>query len=111
MRTRLRRIGSLLLALAIPAVGQNGPSLVGDGYESPYLLKVAPGQIISFRVAGLAVLPADLRYQRANTVPLPTSLAGITVQVAQTLNGSRVVMSAPLLSLEQIPRCADSAAT
>jgi uncharacterized protein (TIGR03437 family) len=102
MLNRLGIIGPVILIAFLNATGQTGPTLIGAGYSLP-TLRLAPGQITTLFVTGLkTVLPTG--FVKATTVPLPTTLAGISV----TLNPNTFVGSpVPLLSIQQTPVCYD----
>ena len=100
MLKRLWSIGAGILIASLIASGQTGPTLVGAGYDLP-ALRLAPGQITTLFVTGLnTVLQSGLI--SATSVPLPTTLGGISV----TLNPNSYVASpVPLLSVQQTPVC------
>lgn len=102
MRQLLRNAGCLLLMSLGPLFGQ-GPTLTGTGYSNPSVVRVAPGQITTLFVTGLkTVLPSEPI--KATSVPLPTSLAGISVILNQPGQQASPI---PLLSLQQISMCSD----
>jgi len=84
-------------------------TLVGARYSgSTTGLVIAPGQFARLEVTGLTtVLPQGNRFQQASTVPLPTTLAGISVMVTQAVPKGQVSMPAAMLSVEQVNSCAD----
>jgi uncharacterized protein (TIGR03437 family) len=95
-----------ILADLAPLLGQ-GITLTGTGYGDPSVIRVAPGQIATLFVTGLkTVLPS----QRVNAtiVPLPATLAGISVTLNQT--GSQPA-PVPMLSVQQVSVCSNSGAT
>ena len=94
---------SLIATTPAPAFGQ-GTTLVSAAYNKPKLV-VSPGQVISFFVTGLQTVLAQS--QKAETLPLPLSLAGISVDIEQVMpiGTTSTVYSAPLLSVEQIDNC------
>ncbi len=96
MRRRRFLIGVCATIVSLcPGYGQ-GPTLAGSGYSDPSIILVAPGQITTIFVTGLkTVLPSSP--VNANIIPLPTTLAGITVTLNQT--------PAPLLSIQQLAVC------
>jgi hypothetical protein len=103
-----KTIGFLFLA-AFHALAQSNSTLVGAGYSFHGLFG-APGQIVQIQVAGLkTVLSPSL--QMATAVPLPKSLAGISVtltqSVSQSIMGVPVQSSyqAPLISVNQLNLC------
>ena len=100
---RLRFWSCLMLMSLGPLFGQ-GTTLVGAGYSIPTNIRVAPGQIIKLFISGTkTVLPPQSRIQRATTVPLPTTVAGFSVNIQQGAH----TYAAPLLSVEQVSTCAD----
>ena len=99
------RIWSCLILMSLGPLFGQGTTLVGAGYSIPTNIRVAPGQIIKLFISGTkTVLPPQSRIQRATTVPLPTTLAGFSVNIQQGAN----TYAAPLLSVEQAPTCADA---
>lgn len=84
----LARLGHLL--------GQ-GLTLAGAGFTNPSIIRVAPGQITTIFVTGLKTVLASSPVNAA-VVPLPTTLAGISV----TLNRTTPL---PLLSIQQMTVC------
>ena len=77
-------------------------SLVGAGYTIPTPPSVAPGQIITFSLTGLKTLLAAPQW--ATTIPLPTSLGGISVSFQQ---GGKSY-PAPLFLIQQTNLCQDT---
>jgi len=99
---------TLCLACQLLAA-QSGISLVGAGYVNPVPVRVAPGQVTTFFLTGLqTVLPPPARAERAPSVPLPVSLAGISATITQSGPGTSYLV--PLLSVEQLNTCDDPAA-
>lgn len=98
---------ALALALASAAECQNAISLAGAGYADPSRIMVAPGQVITFFINGVqTVLPPEARVQRATSLPLPTTLAGLSATVTQ----GGVSRQLPLFSVQQIATCSDQTA-
>lgn len=97
-----RRIGFWLFAILTtsgPLLSQ-GITLSGGGYSDPSVIRVAPGQITTLFVTGLkTVLSQPVN---ATVVPLPTTLAGISVTLNQTGTQPTPV---PLLSVQQVSVC------
>ena len=111
------RIVAWFILGAACAVGQSGPTLAGAGYSFGLVYPVvAPGQIVQLQVAGLKTVLSP-SFQEAVSVPLPATLAGISVTVTQTVQlsimGTPVVTSykAPILSLNQINVCLTGSAS
>jgi uncharacterized protein (TIGR03437 family) len=101
MPNRLQIIGTAILIACISAGGQTGPTLIGSGYNLPTALRLAPGQITTLFVTGLkTVLPSG--FVEATTVPLPKTLAGISITLSPSIDKESAV---PLLSIEQTPLC------
>jgi hypothetical protein len=100
MRLAFCTAGCLFL-MGLGSLFGQGPTLAGSGYSNPSIIKVAPGQITTLFMTGLkTVLPSEPI--RATTLPLPTTLAGISVTLTQ--NGQPPT-PIPLLSLQQMPVC------
>jgi uncharacterized protein (TIGR03437 family) len=75
---------------------------MGAGYASPTPIRVAPGQVVTLYVTGTkTILPAESRLVKATAVPLPTTLAGFSVNVQQGNN----TYPAPLFSVQQTLVC------
>lgn len=75
------------------------PSVGGFGYTQPSLTPVAPGQITTLFVQGIgAVLDRSVI---ASSDPLPTSLAGISVYLRQSVNGYAEQIPVPMLSVQR----------
>jgi len=98
---RLIRYFSLCLLATSPSLffGQ-GPTLTGIGYVDPSIMRVAPGQITTLFVTGLKIVLASS--VSAPGLPLPTTLAGISVTLNQSNIAARQV---PLLAVQQLPVC------
>src|ERR1700680_1957263 len=100
MRQLFRHVSCLFL-MSLASLSGQGPTLTGTGYANPSIVRVAPGQITTLFVSGLkTVLPTEPI--NAASVPLPTSLAGISVILNQPGQPASPV---PLLSLQQISTC------
>jgi hypothetical protein len=97
-------IGVVIVSLLNVASAQSGPTLLGSAYTVP-TLSVAPGQVITLQVSGLkAVLTAPTR---ADRIPLPTMLSGISLTLRQHFKGGIMSLPVPILSIEQRNRCSD----
>src|ERR1019366_7027511 len=76
-------------------------TLVGAGYQDPSAIYVAPGQVVPVLVTELkTVLPATVG---AQAVPLPTTLAGISVSLEQSLPANSWRL--PMFAVAQFNRC------
>jgi len=67
-----------LVWLTGPLFGQPGNQIFSAGYGLPLLAPVAPGQVVTLFIRGLKAGPAS-----ASTLPLPTTLAGVSVSLKQ----------------------------
>ena len=83
-----------------PLFGQ-GMTLTGSGYTSPTTIRVSPGQVTTLFVSGLNTVLT--KPQRATSLPLPNSLAGISVTINQSSLQQSVAV--PLLAVEQLNTC------
>ena len=80
------------------AVGQ---AVVGSGYIPPLPIAAAPGQLLTIYIEDIGAnltAPVD-----AQSVPLPTSLAGISVKFEQTVGPSPI--ESPMLSVFPVVSC------
>ncbi len=85
-----------------PMFAQSGSILVSAGYSSPAPLEAAPGQVVTFFVRGLPPA-ADGRFRlgQADDVPLPTTLAGISVVILQ----GQATLQSPIFAVRQESEC------
>jgi hypothetical protein len=98
-RMLLAALCAILMNLS-PLFGQ-GMTLTGSGYASPTLIRVSPGQVTTLFVSGLNTVLT--KPQRATSLPLPNSLAGISVTINQSSLKQSVAV--PLLAVEQLNTC------
>src|ERR1035438_8270251 len=103
MRRSLRMWSYLFTLSLAPLFGQ-GPTLTGTGYADPSVIKVAPGQITTLFVTGLKTV-LSVQPVNAAILPLPTTLAGISVTLNQTGSQPSPI---PLLSVQQMSVCTGS---
>ncbi len=101
-----RRIPFVICAIlaTLGSVYGQGITLSGTGYTDPSIVKVAPGQITTLFVTGLQTVLSS-QPVNATGVPLPTTLAGVTVTL--NLAGSQS-SPVPLLSIQQVSVCSPS---
>ena len=99
METRL-----CVLHLSTSYLFGQGPTLVGSGYADP-TITVAPGQVVTFYISGLKTVLPQPRSVKAQGLPLPTKLAGISATIVQTTPDASFPV--PLFSVDQINMCAD----
>jgi hypothetical protein len=92
-----------LLFLALPrAFGQGGPTLVGAGNGLSPGIAIAPGQVTTFWLAGMSVI-ASVPVHAA--LPLPTTLANVSVTIKQVLRAYSATFAVPILSIDQTNGC------
>ena len=103
-RMLLVSVCAVLMNLA-PLFGQ-GMTVVGSGYASPTTIRVSPGQITTFFVSGLST--DTTKPQKATSLPLPNSLAGISVTINQS--SPKQSFPAPLLAVQQLNGCSNGGA-
>ena len=96
----IRYFSLCLLATSPSLVFGQGPTLTGIGYVDPSIMRVAPGQITTLFVTGLKTVLASS--VSAPGLPLPTTLAGISVTLNQSNIAARQV---PLVAVQQLPVC------
>jgi hypothetical protein len=101
------RLACLALIVCGTLGAQSDIALVGAGYVNPIPVRVAPGQVVTFFLTGMkTVLPPPFRAERAPSVPLPKSLAGISATIHQS--GPNTWLEAPIFSVDQINTCGDT---
>ena len=94
LSARFLSFASLLL-LPFAGLSQTGSVVVGAGYRYPLPISAAPGQILNLFVQGVG---ASLTQRvTAAQLPLPATLAGISVQLTQSLAPRSV--SVPLVAV------------
>ena len=103
-RMLLAALCAVLMNLS-PLFGQ-GMTLTGSGYASPATIRVSPGQITTLFVSGLSMGTA--KPQKATSLPLPNSLAGVSVTINQS--SPKQSFPAPLLAVQQLNGCSNGGA-
>lgn len=83
-------------------LAQNATTLVRAGYDDPTVVRIAPGQVVTLFATGFMTVVTG-GVQRAATVPLPKTLAGISASLQQQTSSFPL----PLFSVEQFNRCSD----
>lgn len=97
---------ALLPAISWSAAGAEG-QLISAGYAAPGPVEVAPGQILTLFLRGIARSPAGgLRIAQAQSVPLPDTLAGLSVSIQQS--PQTTAHRLPLLSVRQHNECEEA---
>jgi uncharacterized protein (TIGR03437 family) len=100
MRVRCIRC-CLSAVLALPLFGQGAASLVTNaGYQPPRPLKVAPGQVLTLFVRTSSIILTGR--VAANIVPLPVTVAGLSVILRQTFSNPIPV---PIFSVAPANNC------
>jgi hypothetical protein len=102
----MRSIFFFIICATPMSLFAQGITLTGTTYSYP-VVHVAPGQITTLFVTGLKSVPSSQTVNAAG-LPLPTMLAGVSVTLIQT--GSQPA-PVPLLSIQQISVCSNSAAS
>ena len=96
---------ALIFVFAISGLAP-GQTIIGVGYPDPTVIRVSPGQVVPLLVTGLqTVLTGAVN---ADHVPLPTSLAGISVTLSQP--PTSYSRSLPIFSIRQFNHCPTSVA-
>ena len=98
---------ALVLCIGSSAFAQSPATLGAIGYTAPgFPTSVAPGQVVTLFFYGVPTLSdGQLRSAQAASVPLPDSLAGLSVHVAQQ------PLSFPIFSVHQANDCINEDAT
>ncbi len=86
-----------IVCLSCPVFAQAPPGMVGAGYNIPLRPRFAPGQIMTLFVNGLSgsFFPPVL----ADTVPLPSTLAGVTVSSVESSRPGGFTGDLPILAI------------
>lgn len=88
------RYPHLSVAAIMTVAGLSGQtSVIAAGYSVPYPIKVAPGQLVTFFASGVGL--SITSRTAATALPLPNSLAGISVTIDE--------LSSPPLHNEKVP--------
>ena len=77
-------------------------TVVGAGFFSAVPIPAAPGEILTIHVAGLGGVNQTVT---AASVPLPTTLAGISIAMTQGVNGETIPV--PLIAAFPVKTCTD----
>lgn len=93
----LKVAGTLIAAGAAVAAQGGAASIVSFGYSQPAGARIAPGQILTIFVSGINPNPST--GGSAATLPLPVSLAGISVTMSQPYAQGQISLPAPILSV------------
>ena len=91
----------LVLATAVAfAAASAQPAVLGAGYSPPYLIKVAPGQLVTIFATGVGAAVSSR--VAATSLPLPYSLAGISVTIDELSNPPLLKERVPILAVGKI---------
>ena len=104
MPTTIRAAIIFAFAIAGHAAGQ---TLIGTGYQDPTVILVSPGQVVPLVATGLQTVLSGAGVN-ADHVPLPTTLAGISVTLSQP--PTSYSRSLPIFSIRQFNHCSISIA-
>jgi hypothetical protein len=96
---------ALILAFAISGLA-TGQTIIGVGYRDPTVIPVSPGQVVPLVVTGLQTVLSG-GAANADHVPLPATLAGISVRLSQP--PTSYSRSLPIFSIRQFNHCPASA--
>ena len=95
---------TLSLVCAFCLCAQTETSLIATGYSAPAPTEVAPGQVVTIFFRGVPALPSGFpRLARAESVPLPTTLAGLSITLMQQTQSAGFKL--PILAVEQHNDC------
>lgn len=97
-----KNVRTTVCALALASLAVDAQTVVGGGYAQPVPIPAAPGQLMTIYVQGIGASLTSAIW--AQSLPLPTSLAGISVTLVQTgaLTGPIAV---PLLAVFPVDSC------
>ena len=98
-RLALARSLGMIFAAGLTLSGQ--AAFVTPGYRAPAAVAGAPGQLITLFVNGLNIQLSAPQY--AQTYPLPTTLAGISVTLQQTQPTQSYAV--PIFAVLQVNAC------
>ncbi len=97
------KTGTIILIASLQPLLLAQVSVVGAGYRVPAPLPAAPGEVVTLSVTGLKTRIASPEV--ASTIPLPTTLAGISVGLHQGTES----YAAPIFRVQQTAVCAEPA--
>jgi hypothetical protein len=94
-----------VFALALyPLLAANEGALFSAGYSAPGIIEVAPGQVVTLFFRGVTpIANGVLRSAQAQTVPLPITLAGLSVSILQAPQTTPYPV--PVLAVRQQNEC------
>lgn len=97
----MKRILFTIACLTASVLGRadTSPAVVGAGYTLPTPISVAPGQVITFFLHGIGA--GLTKPVMASSLPLPTSLGGISA----TFDGQGNPIPVPIIGVEPVSPC------
>ena len=93
----LRLVLCTVVALAAASAQ---PAVLGAGYTAPSTIKVAPGQLLTIFATGVGAGVSSRI--AATSLPLPYSLAGISVTIDELMNPPSLKKQVPILAVGKI---------
>lgn len=99
---------AVLFVSARAALCQAGNIVVGGGFTPPVPINVAPGEVLTIFVHGIGVGLTEPAV--ATSIPLPTTLAGISVSLQQQA-GPQGPLPVPLFAVFPVKTCLSSQLT
>ncbi len=113
MKWKATAVVTLALLGACPVFSQIRNAIVGAGYTEPSLgIAAAPGQVVTLFVRGIPsklsrpVLPRGEVIAMASSLPLSTTLAGISVEMVQRASPQGPIL-VPLFAVSQSDGCGE----
>src|SRR5579859_2475362 len=96
---------ALVMRISVPAICQSGNTVVGTGYSFPVPIPATRGQLLTIYVAGVGA--GLTRRIQAESLPLPKSLAGISVNLEQAI-APKGPFQVPLLAVFPVSSCPEN---
>ena len=97
---RMQALRPVIVAAVAVAAAFAQPTVLGTGYAPPFPIKVAPGQLVTIFAAGVGA--AVLSRVAAPSLPLPYSLAGISVTIDELSSPPLLKEPVPILAVGRI---------
>ncbi len=96
---------ALVMRINVPGICQTGNTVVGTGYSLPVPIPATRGQLLTIYVEGVGA--GLTRRVQAESLPLPTSLAGISVSLQQAVT-PKGPFPVPLLAVFPVNSCPEN---
>jgi uncharacterized protein (TIGR03437 family) len=100
--TMSKNVCTTVFALALAPLAADAQTVVGGGYAQPVPIAAAPGQLMTIYVQGIGASLTSVIW--AQSLPLPMSLAGISVNLFQTVDPMGPI-AVPLLAVFPVESC------